>query len=165
MSQAPHDEKRPMREYTYVVDEEGLIWQGGEQYDAPEIHEQFYRNMTRDEQGRIYTTCFGERCWIVPKDTPFVIQMVRVATSGPDHTAVGVTLVLNGGIEEPLDPASLAVGEGNVLYTSVREGAFPARFTRKAYYELARHIEQDEDGFALILGGRRHPIGNSDSGE
>ena len=153
-----------MREYTYVIDEDGLIWQDGEQYDAPEIYEQFYRNMTRGSDGRLFTMCFGEKCWIVPKQTPFIVDGIRIAKNG-NGEAVGVTIVLNGGIEEPLATDTLTVGEGNALYTTVKDGEFPARFSRKAYYELARFVEKDGEGFALVLGGRRHPIGNSDAGE
>lgn len=157
-----------MREYTYVIDEDGLIWCDGELYDAPEIYEQFYRNMTRARDGRLFTTCMGERCWIAPRDTPFVVQTVRVARNesapAPERSAVGVTLVLNGGIEEPLDPETLSVGPDHVLYTLVREGSFPARFTRKAYYELTRYVVPTEEGFALVIGGREHAIGNAEPG-
>ena len=107
-------------------------------------------------------TC--ERCWIDPVDTPFVIDSVRIArrdASDDERAAIGVTLVLPGGIEEPLDPESLSVGKDNVLYTSVREGAFPARFSRKAYYELARCVVPSGEGFALVVGGREHPIANA----
>jgi hypothetical protein len=155
----------PMREYTYVIDEDGLIWQGGENYDAPEIYEQFYRNMTREADGRTFTICLGEKCWIVAKDTPFVVDSVRVATvpgaADPERSATGVTIVLNGGIEEPLDPATLSVGAKNVLYTAVKSGAFPARFSRKAYYELTRYVVPEGAGFALVLGGHPHPIANA----
>ena len=154
-----------MREYTYVIDEDGLIWCEGEQYDAPEIYEQFYRNMTRAPDGRLFTMCLGEKCWIEPRDTPFVVQAVHVErdekTAPPERSARAVTLVLNGEIEEPLDPATLRVGAHHVLYTAVRGGAFPARFTRKAYYELMRYAVASGTGFALVLGGREHPIANA----
>lgn len=149
-----------MREYTYRVDVDGLIWQGEESYDEPAIYEMFHRGMAREQDGRLYAVCEGERCWVDAADTPFVVDSVRIAQ---DRGAViGVTLVLKGGIEEPLDPASLSVGEENVLYTMVRDGEFPARFSRKAYYELARHIveEPGSDGeeFVLVIGGRRYAI-------
>ena len=153
-----------MREYTYVIDEDGLIWCDGEQYDAPEIYEQFYRNMARASDGRLFTMCMGERCWIDPIDTPFVIDSVRIAKKAgaeDERSAVGVTLVLPGGIEEPLDPESLTVGKDHVLYTTVREGTFAARFSRKAYYELTRYVVPTSDGFALVIGGREHAIANA----
>ena len=159
-----------MREYTYRIDLDGLIWQGGEYYDAPEIYAMFHRGMTRAEDGRLFAVCMGETCWVVPEDTPFVVDRVRIRTvaepSGdPAKDLAGVTLVLKGGVEEPLDPETLGVGAGNVLYTMVREGAFPARFSRPAYYELARWIVPEGDEFALYVGGRRHPVGGDVGGD
>lgn len=151
------------RDYRYHVDLDGLIWQGEESYDEPAIYEMFHRGMARTPDGKLFAICQGERCWVDPADTPFVVDSVRIATDAAG-AVIGVTLVLKGGIEEPLDPASLSIGEANVLYTMVRDGEFPARFSRKAYYELARHIvqtapgeDQDEE-FVLPIGGRRYPI-------
>jgi len=153
----------PVREYTYGIDEDGRIWCDGEWYDAPEIYRAFYETMTRDEgSGRLYATCMGERCWIDAVDTPFVVDFVNVETPDPSdaRSAKSVTLRLMGGVEEPLDPATLRVGNANVLYANVR-GEFPARFSHKAYYELARYVVPHADGFALVLGGREFPIAGS----
>lgn len=147
-----------MREYTYPIDEDGVLWHDGAEIDEPKIYEIFYRTMTRAPDGRLFATCQGERCWVAPADTPFVVDMVRVATDAAGR-ATGVTLVLKGGVEEPLDPETLTVGDANVLYTAVRDGAFPARFSRKAYYELARFIVKRGDEWVLPIGGRDHPIG------
>jgi hypothetical protein len=154
-----------MREYTYPIDEDGVIWHDGAEIDEPEIYRIFHRTMKRAPDGRLYATCQGERCWVAPADTPFVVDSVRVAEEGPDKGLRGVTLVLRGGVEEPLDPATLTVGKGNVLYTAVKGGSFPARFARKAYYELARWIVRAGDEFALVVGGRSYPIGGEISPE
>ncbi len=158
-----------MRESTYHVDLDGLIWHGDEWFDAPEVYDAFHRTMTRHADGRLYATCLGERCWVVPADTPFVVDAVRLrraagraAGTGDDARPLeGVTLVLKGGVEEALDPRTLSVGRENVLYAWVRDGAFPARFSRKAYYEIARHIRPFAGEFALTVGGRTYPIGGA----
>lgn len=142
-----------MREHTYKIDVDGIVWFEDEWYEDPVVYRAFFENMTRSSDGRIYADCLGERCWIEPEDAPFVVQGLDIAADG---SRVG--LVLTGGIEEPLDPATLAVGRDNVLYTTVRGGTFPARFTRKAYYELARHIAPKDGAFVLQLGGRSWPI-------
>ncbi|HVO83919.1 MAG TPA: hypothetical protein VMU60_05795, partial [Syntrophobacteria bacterium] len=61
---------------------------------------------------------------------------------------------------EPLDPASLWVGEENVLYCIVKAEGLPARFLRPAYYQLAEFIQEDtaRGGFYLPVGGRRYYI-------
>ena len=153
-----------MREYTYHVDLDGLLWQGDEAYDEPAIYEMFHRGMARTPDGKLFAICQGERCWVDAADTAFVVDSVGIATDAAG-AVVGVMLVLKGGIQEPLDPASLSVGDENVLYAMVRDGEFPARFSRKAYYELARHIVPaapgEDEEFILPIGGRRYPIPGS----
>src|SRR5437660_9300547 len=138
-----------MREYTYPIDEDGVIWHDGAEIDEPKVYEDFYRTMKRAPDGRMFAICQGERCWIAPVDTAFVVDSVRVASA--DGKVSGVTLVLKGGVEEPLDPRTLTVGKSNVLYTSVRDGAFPARFSRKAYYELTRHVIRSGDDYEIEI--------------
>ena len=147
----------PVREYTYGIDEDGRIWCDGEWYDAPEIYRAFYETMTRDEgSGRLYATCMGERCWIDAVDTPFVVDFVNVETPDPSdaRSAKSVTLRLMGGVEEPLDPATLRVGPDNVLYCRVKDARHEARFLRPAYYELMRHCVPGPEG-TLVL-----PVGS-----
>src|SRR5688500_3561976 len=104
----------PMREYTYQIDDEGLIWHGEEWYEEPKVYELFFQNMTRTPEGKLYADCMGERCWVEPADTPFVVQWVDVS---PDKKSA--TMMLAGGIELPLDPATLHVGRENVFYARV----------------------------------------------
>lgn len=142
-----------MREHTYRIDVDGIVWFEDEWYEDPVVYRAFHENMTRTSDGRLYADCLGERCWIEPVDAPFVVQGIDVAEDGSS-----ATLVLTGGIEEPLDPATLEVGEHNVLYAKVKSGAFAARFTRKAYYELARRIAPKGETFVLELGGKSWAI-------
>jgi len=42
----------------------------------------------------------------------------------------------------------------------VKDGRYDARFLRPAYYELMRHaVAGPGDALALVVGGRRVPIG------
>lgn len=142
-----------MREHTYKIDLEGIVWFGDEFYEDPAVYRAFYEHMTRTSEGRLVADCLGERCWIEPEDAPFVVQGIEIAGDG-----ASATLVLTGGIEESLDPATLAVGRDNVLYATVKSGAFRARFTRKAYYELARRIAPKDGTFVLELAGKAWAI-------
>jgi len=142
-----------MREHTYQIDVDGIIWFGDEFYEDPVIYRAFHENMARTSDGKIVADCLGERCWIEPADVPFVVQGIEIAKDGS-----GATLVLTGGIEERLDPATLKVGAENVLYAAVKSGAFEARFTRKAYYELAQRITPKGGAFVLELGGKAWAI-------
>ena len=64
---------------------------------------------------------------------------------------------------EPLDPESLWVGEGNVLYCNVKEDKIPAKFLRPAYYQLAEFIREDHETgrFYLLLGNERYYLETS----
>ena len=68
-----------------------------------------------------------------------------------------VLIHLSDGTKEILDPTSLYIGAKNVPYCGVRGGEFLARFSRKAYYQLARMVEEDpkEGTFFLRIGPRR----------
>jgi hypothetical protein len=61
---------------------------------------------------------------------------------------------------EALDPASLWVGEENVLYCKITDDKIPARFLRPAYYQLAEFIyeDQEQDSFYLLFRNKRHYI-------
>ena len=84
------------------------------------------------------------------EDTPWVVLAVE-----GDPTR-GFTVVLNDETREPLDPATLRVGAGNVLYCRVKAGAHEARWLRPAYYDLMRHAETAPGGEVVLpVGGRR----------
>ncbi|MGH9392473.1 MAG: hypothetical protein ACRD1Z_22955, partial [Vicinamibacteria bacterium] len=82
-----------------------------------------------------------------------------------DRPDAGIVLRLNDGSEETLNPASLTIGAKNVLYCNVKKGDYRARFTRPAYYELARVVTENGDsgGYAIRVAGRLHPIRYADS--
>ena len=63
-------------------------------------------------------------------------------------------------VPEHLDPATLWVGRRNVLYCRIREGRFPARFSRPAYYQIAEWIRENEETgeFYMELEGNRYEI-------
>jgi hypothetical protein len=100
----------------------------------------------------VYLLRIGQQsCQLEVEDTFFVVQRAELQDSQ-------ALLTLNGGSSEPLDPESLWIGPGEVLYCRVKAGVFPARFLRQAYYQIAELIEEDGEGFALALGGRRYPL-------
>ena|SRR5947207_10712903 len=68
--------------------------------------------------------------------------------------------VLNDGSEERLDPASIRVGRGDVPYCTVKGGAFDARLSRAATFQLWALAEYDERSAhgALRVGGREYPL-------
>ena len=70
-------------------------------------------------------------------DAPFVVT--RVEQRGEELHAY-----LNDGADERLDPASLRLGPDEVPYASVKQGAFDARFSRAAAWQLLQIADYDE---------------------
>lgn len=112
----------------------------------------FAQHITRGDDGQWWLVVGDERAPIVVDDTPFVVT--RVDGSPRD----GFSIELNDGSAEPLPADSLHI-EDDVLYCSVKEAEFEARFLRAAQAELLGHARQEGDGYVLPLpGGRRAPL-------
>lgn len=88
---------------------------------------------------------------VVVEDVPFVVSGVEVG-------ADGISLELNDGSRERLDPNSLRIGDDDVLYCSVKQGSETARFLRPAYHHLAPLFVEADGGFALQLAGIAYPL-------
>ncbi len=129
--------------------------------NEPVVHERlallFSRYLRRKVSGG-YEIRVDERYHadVEVEDTPYVVISVSVDAH---HGAAGFTLLVNDGSSEPLDPGSLQVGAGNVLYCRVKNGGERARFLRPAYYQLAQFIEEAGGGqFRLRCGSVTHRI-------
>ncbi len=95
-----------------------------------------------------------EICSVIVHDAPFVVTTV-------DHQPDGsVWIKLSDGTTEELKPDCLWIGNDNIPYSKVKNGVFHARFSRAAYYQLARHIVMDEkEGkYYLGTGNRKYEI-------
>jgi hypothetical protein len=138
------------------VDRDGVWHYHGAEIIQRKIVEHFYRHLELDERGRYIIHWRGEKCYLDVEDTPYVVWSVTEVRSDNDDLQM-VLLGLSDGTEETLDPASLYIGPGNVPYCRIRHSRFTARFSRKAYYQLARLIEEDPEqgGFFVQLGPRR----------
>lgn len=149
------------RVWHYYIDSDGHLWHEGAEFDDPEVLNLFMKKMERlqDDKvvpegcGQYHVFCQGEECLITAEDVPYVVQDVEV------H-AREVHLTFPGGYVETLDPSTLFVGPHNVLYAKVRNGEFTARFNRKSYFTLAKHIQYDshKDVFYLTVDDQRYPI-------
>ncbi len=113
----------------------------------------------------------GEGGWVIDvgvdrqpckvDDTPLVIVSVN------GNLQSGYSVRANDGITDTLDSATLRTGADNVLYCTLdrgERGCLDARFLRPAYYELAKHFEQDADGFLLRVAGGNVRIGTTVAG-
>jgi hypothetical protein len=142
------------------VDREGDWYYGEQRITREDLLASFFDNLTfRDGEG-YFIEWHGQHCGIAVTDTPFVISRVdRGPSLSEDDPEIQLRIKHLERLEV-LDPATLWVGDDHVLYCRVFEGRFTARFSRPAYYQLARWIEMDETGggFFIQVRGRRYGI-------
>ncbi|HZP40540.1 MAG TPA: hypothetical protein VFD84_03410 [Candidatus Binatia bacterium] len=132
---------------------DGLWYSDDEPIPNHAIRRLFSRALKILPDGRARLELGEDKADVIIEDTPWVVTAVD------GDPARGFTLVLNDETREPLDPRTLRVGPGAVLYAHVKGGRHDARFLRPAYYELARHVEPGPPGeFVLPVGGARVPI-------
>jgi uncharacterized protein len=113
------------------------------------IQRLFSRTLKVLPDGRARLELGEDKADVIIEDTPWVVTAVE------GEPGTGFTVVLNDETREALDPASLRVGQANVLYCRVK-GAHEARFLRPAYYQLIRHVESGSgDDIVLPVPGRR----------
>ena len=108
-------------------------------------------NLRRDAAGYFLQT--RVRIPVTVDDVPWVVTRV-------ERRGEGLHAILNDGSETPIDPATLRIGAGDVPYCVVKAGAFEARLSRAATFQLLGHGEYDEktDRGTLRLGGRRYDL-------
>lgn len=132
---------------------DGNWYTDDERIDNPRIAALFSQSIQQNPDGSYFLKVGDERASITVEDTPFVVRTLE------DDELGGFIAVLNDDTREELDPATLEVGAGNVLYARVKDGTYRARFLRNAYYHLSDRLEADDSGrFYLRIRGARHPI-------
>src|SRR5215472_6973466 len=128
------------RESTIALDADGIFFHDG----APVNHDKLARAMhswisRHPDDGRFILTNGYDWTYFTVEGTPFFVEGVRASDEGP-------VLVLFDGTEEPLEPAALRLDADGVLRTTVKGGAYEARFSRGAQLELEPWLEQASDG-------------------
>jgi len=139
------------------VDAEGRMWHKGAEMVRANINRVLAEHVELDEKNRYVIDYQGQRCFVDVEDTFFVILRVDHLPETTDLPEAYL-ITLNHGYREELDPASLRIGADNIIYATVRDGRFPARFLRKSYYQLAEFLEERDGVFSLPLRGRHYPI-------
>lgn len=159
---APGQQSSGDRDSGLFVDAEGDWYHDGAMIFRDNIISLFLENLSVSPSGTYQVRCNQEPYDLKAADTPFVVSRVdRISSeTAPEKEEKILLRFKHLTIAEPLDPSTLRVGRENILYCTVRNGRFPARFSRPAYYQLAQWIEEDHDTgrFCLTLNGIRHFI-------
>jgi uncharacterized protein len=130
------------------LDKDGRWFHCGVEITHERTIELFSRSVFKDPSGGYRLQVGKEWAKIRVEDAPYLVRAV-------EFKGKEIQLTLNDRAEEALDPATLKVGKGHVLYCEVKSGQFPARFTRPAYYQLMTCLGEDAQGFFLEYGGSR----------
>jgi uncharacterized protein len=135
---------------------DGNWYSDEERIDNPRIALLFSQSIRQNPDGSWFLQVAEERAPITVEDTPYVVKSIDPI--GDDGKG-GFTLMLNDDTREAMDPATLEVGAGNVLYARVKGGTYRARFLRPAYYHLSANFQADGSGrFCIQIGGTRYPL-------
>ena len=134
------------------IDKEGRWFQNGAEIVHTGIYQQFNSMLEKTSDGGYQVRMGREKCRVEVEDAPFVV------TSLIEEENNRLCIQLNDGSSEPFDPRRFWIGEENIPYCQVKDELFHARFSRPAYYQLARHIVSENDEFFFVLDGKRLPV-------
>jgi hypothetical protein len=132
---------------------DGVWYADDERITNQKIADLFSRHLRCRDDGTFAIEMAEETAVVEVEDTPWVVTAV---TFNPDRSAM---ITLNDGTGEPLDPGTLEVGPGQVMYCRAEGRKHRVRFLRAAYYQLAEKITEIAPGrFVLRIQGEEHPI-------
>lgn len=145
------------RETDIRLDTDGRFWNGTQPIAHEKIVDAFSRWIERTDEQR----------YVLRNAIHYVYLDVVGAPLHALHLDVndeGITLLLQGGVQEALRPESLREGPDGTLYASGRDGSWPIRLHPAAVLALQSLLVEDEDGgVALALGDTRYRIPKVDS--
>lgn len=133
------------------IDADGAWYDDDVEITHPGILANLRGNLQRDAVGYFIQT--RVRIPVDVADVPWVVTRV-------ERRGDALHVHLNDGTEEDVDPASLRIGGGDVPYAAVKDGAFEARFSRAAAFQLWALTEYDAGTGRgrLRLGGRAYEL-------
>jgi uncharacterized protein len=140
------------------VSKEGKWFHEGAEIIHRPIFLWMIQSLEKTEDGLFIVHLNNQKCFLEVEDTPLVVQGVDLIQEGLEEQAY-IRITLNDESREILDPGTLSINKESVLYCTVKNNQFPARFLRPAYYQIAENItENNSGGFVLKLKNKEYPI-------
>ncbi len=140
------------------VSKEGKWFHEGAEIIHRPIFLWMIQSLEKTEDGLFIVHLNNQKCFLEVEDTPLVVRQVDLIPEGLEEQA-HIRITLNDESREILDPGTLSISSESVLYCTVKNGQFPARFLRPAYYQIAENITEDNSGgFVLKLNDKEYPI-------
>jgi len=133
------------------IDADGVWYDDVVEVTHPGILANLRGNLRRDADGYFIQT--RVRVPVEVADAPWVVT--RLERRGEELHAC-----LNDETEEAVDPATVRIGARDVPYCAVKQGAFEARFSRAAAFQLLALADYDAGTGrgSLRLGGRTYAL-------
>jgi hypothetical protein len=139
------------RESTIRLTRDGTFLHDGEKVEHRALHKALASWVSRHpDDGRYILTNGYDWTYFEVDDAPHHVASLDATTEPP-------TLHLADDSSEPLDAATVSIGEDEVVYCRVRGGAFEARFSRHAQSQLAPLLGEAVEP-TLVVGGREYPL-------
>ena len=133
------------RESTIRLDPEGRFFHDGEPVTHRPMARAFASWIARHpDDGRFILTNGYDWTYFTVEGAPYFVESVHDGKDGP-------VLALFDGSEEPLDPGTLRLDGDGIFWTTVKSGAFDARFSRSAQLALSPWLEQEGDGGVSLV--------------
>lgn len=148
--------------YDYFIDEHGQWFCEGN----PILDKDLFKILSRslfEKEGKYFLRCEGEVHPVRVADAPLWVRYVHVKLSS-DGRVESIEIELTDERREVLRPDTLRVKNDRALYCLATKKNLKARFSRTAYYELARYIEWDEEvqRYFIVVAGKKHIIPEED---
>lgn len=135
-----------------LIDEEGHWYYEGISPIRDDFVKMFYEHLDLIENNVYVIKLYGDICKVDVKDTAYVVWGVDYSDDSR------VMLTLSDWSKEELNPESVWIGNNNVLYCRVKQGKFPCRFARKAFYQISGLLFEENNRFYLRIKGFLYPI-------
>jgi hypothetical protein len=150
----------PGGEDVISVDCQGRWWYRGNEIIHPEVLALFRRSVTRDPDTGTYRINYrGAQAEIEVACTALFVQDVEFDREpGAAGGVEAITVKLDDGSLETIDPAAVYLDGDGVLNIMVRGGTLPARCLPAAHFRLAELLEEGDEGFRLVCGGQSWPL-------
>jgi hypothetical protein len=130
------------------LDKEGRFWHRGEPVEHARTLAVLHQGIHRAPDGRWATRIGKDWAYLDVEDAALWVRRVEPLQRRAQ---------LASGEWVELDPAALAAGADDALYTRVRGER--ARLTRPAQLSLAEHLREEGSAYSLDLDGQRFAIG------
>ncbi len=134
------------------IDKEGRWFQNGSEIIHPGIYVLFCGALEATEWGSYQVRLGNQICRVEVEDTPFVVKSVSEDETGQ------ILMRLNDGTLEAFDPEKFWISADSIPYCRVKGDVFTARVLRPAYYELSRHVIEEENSYYFLMGDRKVPV-------